>query len=349
MAYPFRNLVFQGGGVKTFAYRGVLEVLESRGILNHIERVAGTSAGAMIAALLSFRVPVAEMFDVMNTLDFSRIPSTAAPRDLSTILPEFISPYVERLTDSASTINRLMSRYGWYSTDYALNWILETIATYCDGNGMATFADFRQRGFRDLYIVATNISRQKTEIFSARHTPDAPVAHALVMSQSIPLFFEAFQFGGAEAGKSDYYADGGVLNNYPLHLFDSLEYESSSAWFIAGMNWETLGCRLYTPDDRRPELRPVNNLIQYVANLLEAVLEAQDVAYDNNIVDHNRTINISNCGVLATDFDVRPGNPRYTELLEAGRMAGLAFLDSYNPPNRHFWDWLKRNWMHLRR
>ena len=47
MDYPFRNLVFEGGGVKGIAYVGTMRVLESKGILQNISRVGGTSAGAI--------------------------------------------------------------------------------------------------------------------------------------------------------------------------------------------------------------------------------------------------------------------------------------------------------------
>ena len=52
-AYRFRNLVFEGGGVKGVAYVGALNELHKRGILDSIERVGGTSAGAINAVLLS--------------------------------------------------------------------------------------------------------------------------------------------------------------------------------------------------------------------------------------------------------------------------------------------------------
>ena len=34
--YPFKNLVFQGGGVKAYVYHGVLRVLDEEGILPQI-------------------------------------------------------------------------------------------------------------------------------------------------------------------------------------------------------------------------------------------------------------------------------------------------------------------------
>jgi len=38
--YPFRNMVFEGGGVKGIAYVGALEALKEKGILQDITRVA---------------------------------------------------------------------------------------------------------------------------------------------------------------------------------------------------------------------------------------------------------------------------------------------------------------------
>ena len=44
MAYTFRNLVFEGGGVKGIAYVGALDILKEKEIIQNIERVGGTSA-----------------------------------------------------------------------------------------------------------------------------------------------------------------------------------------------------------------------------------------------------------------------------------------------------------------
>ena len=53
MAYHFRNLVFEGGGVKGIAYVGAMKVLKEEGILPNIKRVGGTSAGAINATLFA--------------------------------------------------------------------------------------------------------------------------------------------------------------------------------------------------------------------------------------------------------------------------------------------------------
>ena len=41
-----KNLVFKGGGVLGIAYAGAIEILEEKQILQQVQRVAGTSAGA---------------------------------------------------------------------------------------------------------------------------------------------------------------------------------------------------------------------------------------------------------------------------------------------------------------
>jgi len=49
----FRNVVFDDGAVKGIAYAGAIRVLEEKRLLGDIRRVAGTSAGAITAALLA--------------------------------------------------------------------------------------------------------------------------------------------------------------------------------------------------------------------------------------------------------------------------------------------------------
>lgn len=347
--YPFKNLAFQGGGVKTLAYQGALRVLEAKGILQQIERVAGTSAGAFVAMLVSFRLSVAKTEEIFNTLDFSRIPTMRANKGQSWQPPKVIEPQLDRLLANFDAIKRLIYRYGWYANDHGYNWLQEVIAGHCEGNGRATFADFRRLGFRDLHVVATNISKQRVEVFNADNTPHVAVADALLMSQSIPLFFEAVRFDGEKFGTGDFYGDGGVLNNFPLHVFDSSKYAVDNEWFINGVNWQTLGCRLYTPPDCAGAHRPINNLLGYMANLFEAMMDAQDVVFDNHPTDRWRTINISNCCVSLTDFTIRShvDDERYCKLVAAGEEAAVSFLQNFHPPTPHQLVKLRRVLTHL--
>ncbi len=331
--YPFRNLVFQGGGTKSFAYHGVIPVLEEAGILPQIERVGGTSAGAMLAAIVCLRLSAAESIALFRTLDYSQIPGLKTAVRMPSRL---INANLGRdLAHNIDGLNRLLRHYGWYDTDYAYAWLQEIIAERL-GDGLATFADFQTQGCRDLHVVATNISQHRLEVFSAAATPDVAVADALLLSQSIPLFFAAPQFDGRQLGQGDFYGDGGILSNYPIHLFDGLQYKQDNPYYDNGINWQTLGCRLFTPPDC-PDAgrRPITNVATYLSNLFETGMEAQLTAHERRPMDRRRTIDVSNCCVSATDFSVdpTPEDKTYQKLVQSGETAVRAFLESYLPPD----------------
>ena len=337
--YPFKNLAFQGGGTKTYAYHGALMALEEHGVLDQIDHVVGTSAGAMLAAVVSFRLGMAETMAIYAGLDFSRMPGTAVTghEESLNMIWRLVEPGWNKVMGNVDAVNRLIRKYGWHGNGYASQWIERVIADNCGGNGRATFADFRARGFRDLHVVATNISTHEMVVFCADKTPAVAVADALLMSQTIPLYFEALQFNGREFGSGDYFADGGIVNNYPIHIFDDPHFAVGNRWFIHGTNWETLGLRLYTPEDCPQSRPPITNIINYVGHMFEALFDAQEIAFKNNHIDLQRTINISNCCVSTLDLTVRPipGNAKYDELFLTGYETAEAYLADYQRPWLH--------------
>lgn len=314
----YRNLVFKGGGVRGIAYMGALQVLEQKGILKNIQRTAGTSAGAIAATLTSFRLSVSETIDVFNTLDINKI-----PQNRSLLQSPRFSP-----VKGHENYRRLVANYGWYSSEYFYIWLQDTIARFCQGKCLATFADLRKLGHRDLHVVATNLSRHRSEVFSAQTTPDVCVADAVRMSMSIPLYFEALQFDGQTFGRGDYYVDGGIYANYPIHLFDGSDFSSSSLAFRKGTNWETLGLYLYA-DKQNGEPAPdiPKNLVDFVLltghNFYDSYEESSLL---NRAIEQRRTIEISDCGISALDFDIRPGGDKYNQLFNSGRDSALRFF-----------------------
>jgi NTE family protein len=345
--YPFKNLVFKGGGIKAFAYIGALEVFEEQKILPHIERVAGNSAGSIMSTLLSFQLSADETATLFATLDYGKVATLVPEEDKSkegVRPPQALREAGHKLVGGTEAINRLRTKFGLFSSEYIHSWLEETIASQCQGDGRASFADFRTRGFRDLYIVATNISSHTTTLFSAATTPDVAVVDAAMASSSIPFFFEALQFDGKSFGQGDYFVDGGVLTNYPIHVFDDPRFKKDNHDYVDGVNWETLGLRLYTPGDCQGDPEPITNLPSYVRNLVETLSITEDVSFKHSIIDQLRTINISNCCVDTIDFSIKPGgdNPKYEELLEAGRSATRDFLDGYESPRDKFASFRKR-------
>ncbi len=76
------DAVFSGGGVKAYAFIGALESLEAKSL--RIERVAGTSAGAIFASLLAAGFSLEEIKQKLQGLDLRRF--LDAPK-LTSIIP----------------------------------------------------------------------------------------------------------------------------------------------------------------------------------------------------------------------------------------------------------------------
>lgn len=327
--YHFRNFVFEGGGVKGIAYVGALKVLEERNILNDIGRVGGTSAGAINAVLLSLGYSRQEMLDIMAGLNFRNF-----------------------LDDSWGVVrdaNRVIEKFGWYKGDFFRAWIGELIKDKT-GSKNTTFNDFKQKGFRDLYLVGTNLSTGFSEVFSLEHTPRLPVADAVRISMSIPLFFAAVR-----NFRDDVYVDGGMLKNYPIKLFDREKYievpdqekhaletnyyeadnqtkpDSSSKYVF---NKETLGFRLDSKreismfrDGAEPPHRDVDDFFDYCLVMYKTLMNAQG----NNHLhsdDWQRTVYVDTLGVGATDFDL--SDEKKNELVESGVRGVSEYFNWYD-------------------
>jgi NTE family protein len=314
----YRNLVFKGGGVRGIAYIGALEILDEYRIVENIQRVAGTSAGAIAAALVSFRLSVPETKVLFNSLDFSKVPQSSTDDRVRKIF---------RFPEEESS-RRFFRNYGWYSSEYFYHWVENVIAEQCDNNPRATFRDFKDREFRDLYIVATNVSQQKAEVFSADHTPNVAVADAVRMSMSIPIFFEALRFDGQNFGSGDYYVDGGLYDNFPVHLFDQPDYAGKPWAYRDGVNWETLGLFLFPDQDLRPADPEIpKNVWEFLTLTLRNLYHSHEISsYQASTVDQHRTIEISDCGIAATDFEIDLGSEKYQQLYESGKQAVREFF-----------------------
>lgn len=319
--YHFRNLVFEGGGVKGIAYVGAMQVLEEKGILSNIRRVGGTSAGAINATLVALGFTNAEQRNILGKLEFKNF-----------------------LDDSWGVFRdtqRLINRFGWYKGDFFHQWISDHIKKKL-GDPNATFGDLKEAAKPDLYVYGTNLSTHFGEVFSIEHTPTTRIADAVRVSMSIPLFFAAVR-----NARNDVYVDGGVLNNYPVKLFDREKYISpqnqakmavkrphyekenrpflkkhpSSSPYV--YNKETLGFRLDTKQEigvfrygAEPQHEKIDDFFDYIKALVTTILESQGNRHLHGD-DWQRTIYIDTLGVGTTDFDLP--NAMKKKLEDSGR------------------------------
>ena len=108
----------------------------------------------------------------------------------------------------------------WYKGNFFKEWIGGLLKKKT-GSSNITFKALREHSGKELYVYASNISTNFGEVYSPEHTPRMRVVDAVRRSMSIPLFFRAVR-----DDREDVFVDGGVINNYPVKLFDRDKYLS---------------------------------------------------------------------------------------------------------------------------
>ncbi|MDF2891491.1 MAG: Patatin [Clostridia bacterium] len=322
MKYHFRNLIFEGGGVKGIAYVGALSVLEERGILQDIKRVGGTSAGAIVALLLALDYSMQEIKDVLWSMDFNK--------------------FLDSSWGVIRNTERLLKEFGWYKGDYFGNWISELVMKKTGRRG-TTFRELALLELgRQLYLVGTNLTTGYAEIFSHMHSPDMTLVEGVRISMSIPLFFTAVRNKANEVC-----VDGGALENYPIKLFDRksyiVRYSRSTEYYnnvnnlmhnnefnSYVFNMETLGFRLDSNKDIKvfeglepPKEKEIDDFFDYIKRLVATLLDSQQNRHLHSD-DWQRTVYIDSLGVKATDFKLT--EEKKFALVKAGRQGTEKYL-----------------------
>ncbi len=164
-------------------------------------------------------------------------------------------------------------------------------------------------------------------------TPDAPVADTVRLSMSIPLFFESMQFDGHQLGKGDYYADGSVMRDYAIDVFDDPKFAKDNPWYIGATNWETLGFHTYSPDADKKQAAPIKNLVGFLENLIKAMMNTQAFAFQTSETSQLRTVLIRDCGLSPLNFSMKAGSEDYNTLYKSGKRAATEYLDNYQLPS----------------
>lgn len=272
----YKNLVFEGGGTRGLAYAGAVHTLEEKGILASVENVAGTSAGSIIALMLSLGYSSKEIDSIMFGLK------------------------IQKFNDGHGGVVGKYARakkfYGIHKGDVFTNWLEDLVAAKT-GIPMLTFFQLdslrsSNRNYRGFACVGTNLSKQRSETFSLATTPGMPVKTAVRISCSIPFFYEPvlLDSAGKEGVKHvkgynyQVYSDGGILANYPVNIFDSCKNNGDPLFCDSiQYNKQTLGFKLDRKEQvdqygHSTDITPYNiqNLKQYGAAFFNLVMETMN-------------------------------------------------------------------------
>jgi len=278
-----KNLVFEGTGVRNSIYVGGLLALDDAGLFAGVRAFAGTSSGSIVATLAAIGYSPEEIERAMLDLDFSKLLDGSAVGGLT----------------------RMLTGYGWFKGDYFLERMQELIEKKT-GNARISFAECKRRGYHDLRIVGTNLTKRLVRVFPDEGSEGMAVADAVRISMAIPLFFRSRRFQG------DVYVDGGVMWNYPIGVFDELGV----------VNDETLG--FHVESSALPHTNHTFTPHDYFAGLFGCLVRQQEADLDNRPLDRARTVSVGDQGILVTDFAI--GVEKKRLLMAAGRSATRAYL-----------------------
>jgi NTE family protein len=302
-----KNIVFEGAGIRGIAYSGAIAELEKAGMIGPVEKVAGTSAGAIVALILSLGYTSSEIQAIVAGTDFRKF------NDGRYFFP--------------GGIHRTNKFFGWYRGVRFEHWLEELIERKT-GNANISFEELHQRGFKDLYVTGSCINRQTLVILGRKTYPRMKIKDAVRISMSIPLYFEAvFTDKDGNVVKHpkqkeglDIMVDGGITGNFPIHVFDSLAVPDPS----------TLGFRVdrdaqIQNDQAAGSIAPmeVKNLKQYFAAFYNMTIENLN-RQQLSAADWQRTVSISD-GMIGPRIR-KLSAAEINTLVENGRSATRNFL-----------------------
>jgi NTE family protein len=315
------DLVLEGGGVKGIALAGAISVLEERGYQFH--KIAGTSAGAIVGALVAAGAPGKRLREIMEDLDYHR----------------FRDPGLLGRMGPLGVVAEVLLNKGWCRGDYLRSWLAEKLSEYNvdtfgqlrldDAGADATLQD-RDRSFRFVAMASDITHGELVRLpWSYRDrfgiAPESVrVVDAVRASTAIPYFFRPSRCPDQLAGGSAWLVDGGMLSNFPIDVFDRTDGTPP--------RWPTIGIKLAA----RGAMKTTQ--VRGVVSLSLAMLHTMTGFYDRIHVSRpdvrDRMIFVDTGDVKATDFNLSEATGEW--LYESGRAAATRFLDG--DATRPAWD-----------
>jgi NTE family protein len=318
------DLVFEGGGVKGIGLAGAFGYLDEQGFKP--QRVAGTSAGAITAALVAagysgeeLRSLVLEEMKFKSFEDGGRWP---------------VSQALE-----------VAAHKGLHPGKYFESWMRERL----EQKGITKFGQLRDASgdggdsadggnqYR-LQVIASDISEQRMLVLprdAQEHLgldPDElDIAAAVRMSMSIPIFFDPVIYHDPRRPHEQrLIVDGGLLSNFPVWLFDTPPGQVP--------RWPTFGLLLVAPNQQAPLVAgdtPARtdegkvSILGFLLAIGHTMMEAHDRLYVEQ-ANYARTIPIDTIGVQTTQFSIDDDPQLKHRLYDSGRNAATEFLKTWD-------------------
>lgn len=325
--------VFEGGGVRGIAFLGALRCMADLGF--RWRKVAGTSAGAITAALVAANCSIESLEEIIGGMDYTQFLTYKTSR---LILNG--DPTNDLRSPVWMILNLLLARQlGQYSSDPFRDWMAHIL----HAQGLQSFADVKRRNpGADLKVVVSDISRGEMLVLPddlslesalnngrgslmrqlrLNHAEDFSIAEGVRLSMSIPFFFAPGRLGNRKI------IDGGILSNFPLWIYDTKQPQVSGDRPNCP-RWPTFGLRLLEVNPERT--RTIRGPFGMLAAMFNTMMVARD-QYHLSQANQGRVINIdvTSADVTATEFRLSP--EKKERLYRLGYLHTKQFFQT--------WDW----------
>jgi len=292
------DAVFEGGGMRGIGIVGAINCMEHCGC--EFQRVAGSSAGAIIASLVAAGYSALQIRKMLVEISFLKF----MDKDKLQRLPLLGKPL------------GIIKEKSLYSGDYLQSFMDNLLKL----KGITKFKDVYENGEYKLKIIASDITNKKSLVIP----DDLPnygidpmefsIAKAVRMSSSIPFYFKPVQLH-TPSGLA-YIVDGGVTCNFPLTIFDVDSIP----------RWPTIGFRFDLANDNKNIIK-ANDSLPFLIAVAQTMFKKNTSEYLNeeNLI---RSVIIPTHGIAPTDFNLSKSTAIH--LYKSGYISAKEFLSNWN-------------------
>lgn len=306
--------VFEGGGVRAAAFAGAYAAATEAGI--SFVRVAGTSAGSIIAALIAAGATPAFVKAHLLEKDFKDFLIPPTERDAAFAAPSYLTKKISGALGEQTKKAVFLSQYGgFYKSDGIQEWVESMLKKLLQPQ--KPDVAHRPVRFSDLLlpctIVSADIAVADVRVWSKETTPNEDVAYAVQCSSSIPFYFQPVW------EKHHVMVDGGMLSNLPAFVF-----AGSNQAHRGRFSERILAFRL--SDDGTHSGKRIGSILDFGAAIANTVVKASS-AIQLGLQPDVFTIDIPTGSIQATDFD-KVGEAEKEDLHQKGERAVKTFVNS---------------------
>ena len=312
------DLVLEGGGVKGTGLVGAITALTEHQDPYEFHRMAGASAGAIVASFMAAGITPAALKQIMTEQDFSQFEDESGVFNHIKLVGEGLG---------------LILHEGLFVGEALHTFISEYLAQH----GVRTWGDLKldddelpvEQRYK-LVVIVSDVShgRELRLPWDYRGKlgvdPDTQlVADAVRASAGIPFFFRPHRLPAGKDFSADHGyllgTDGGMLSNYPIDIFDR----------ASGARWPTLGVKLSARQQvGTAAWKASANALQLATSLVSTMTDARDQLHVDDPYYASRTIFVDTTGFASTNFHLTTTDK--LTLFANGHNAAAQFLTTWD-------------------